>query len=287
MLRPDGLPSRLAGLDRTLVMGVLNVTPDSFSDGGRYLDVSDAVAHGRAMAADGADLVDVGGESTRPGAVRVPVGDEIARVVPVVRQLVAAGVAVSIDTMHAETAEAAISAGACLVNDVSGGLADPAMHAAVAGLGVPYVAMHWRGHSDHMDELARYGDVVADVRRELAERAASAIAAGIARERIVLDPGLGFAKDAPHNWALLGALPELLSDGFPVLVGASRKRFLGSLLADESGEPRPVQDRDDATDAVTALAAMQGVWAVRVHDVAGSRDAVRVVEAWRGSSNGH
>ena len=215
------------------------------------------------------------------------VGSPRGRVPYACRWVTRSGLAGSTDTMHAETAEAAISAGACLVNDVSGGLADPAMHAAVAGLGVPYVAMHWRGHSDHMDELARYGNVVADVRRELAERAASAIAAGIARERIVLDPGLGFAKDALHNWALLGALPELLSDGFPVLVGASRTRFLGSLLADESGEPRPVQDRDDATDAVTALAAMQGVWAVRVHDVAGSRDAVRVVEAWTGASNGH
>jgi dihydropteroate synthase len=180
-----------------------------------------------------------------------------------------------------------VEAGACLVNDVSGGLADPQMHAAVAGLAVPYIAMHWRGHSEHMHELARYDDVVADVLRELAERAGSAITAGVARERIVLDPGLGFAKDAPHNWALLAALPELLALGYPVLVGASRKRFLGALLADGAGEPRPVEERDDATDAVTALAALQGVWAVRVHDVAGSRDAVRVVQAWRGAGDVH
>ena len=280
-MRPDGLPESLAALRRTVVMGVLNVTPDSFSDGGRYLDSDAAIAHGLAMHAGGADIVDVGGESTRPGAVRIDADEEAARVVPVVTALAAAGVPVSIDTMRAETAAAAVQAGACLVNDVSGGLADPQMHAAVASLGVPYVAMHWRGHSDRMDELAQYDDVVVDVIRELRARAESAMAAGIEQRRIILDPGLGFAKEADHNWALLKGLPNLAAQGFPLLLGASRKRFLGSLLAGADGEPRPVEQRDQATDAVSAIAAAMGVWAVRVHDVSGSRDAVRVAEAWR------
>jgi dihydropteroate synthase len=280
-MRPEGLPASLAGLRRTVVMGVLNVTPDSFSDGGHFLDASAAVAHGAELHAAGADLVDVGGESTRPGAVRVPEADELDRVIPVVMGLVERGVPVSIDTMRAQTARAAVAAGACLVNDVSGGLADPAMHATVAELGVPYVAMHWRGHSDRMADLATYDDVVVDVIRELRARADDAMAAGIPQRRIILDPGLGFAKEADHNWALLKSLPTLAAQGFPLLLGASRKRFLGSLLADESGEPRPVDGRDSATDAVTAIAAALGVWAVRVHDVTGSRDAVRVAEAWR------
>ncbi len=268
-------------------MGVLNVTPDSFSDGGRYQDVSAAVAHGRDLHAQGADIVDVGGESTRPGAQRVPVGEELDRVLPVVSGLVEAGVPVSVDTMRAETALAAVAAGACLVNDVSGGLADPDMHAAVARLGVPYVAMHWRGHSDRMDDLATYDDVVVDVIGELRDRAEAAMAAGIPQRHIVLDPGLGFAKEADHNWALLKRLPNLAAQGFPLLIGASRKRFLGSLLADDDGVDRPVDERDRATDAVTAVAAAMGVWAVRVHDVAGSSDAVRVAEAWRrGSAHG-
>jgi dihydropteroate synthase len=280
-MRPDGLPESLATLRRTVVMGVLNVTPDSFSDGGRYLDADAAIAHGLAMHAAGADIVDVGGESTRPGASRIDVDEEAARVVPVVTALAAAGVPVSIDTMRAETAAAAVGAGACLVNDVSGGLADPQMHTTVASLGVPYVAMHWRGHSDRMDELAQYDDVVIDVIRELRARADSAMAAGIEQRRIILDPGLGFAKEADHNWALLKGLPNLAAQGFPLLLGASRKRFLGSLLAGADGEPRPVEQRDQATDAVSAIAAAMGVWAVRVHDVSGSRDAVRVAEAWR------
>lgn len=279
-MRPAGLPDALAGLTRTAVMGVLNVTPDSFSDGGRYLDVDAAVAHGREMHAAGADIVDVGGESTRPGATRVPLAEEQARVLPVVRGLAAVGVPVSIDTMWAETAQAAVAAGACIVNDVSGGLADAGMTGAVAALGVPYIAMHWRGHSERMQDLATYDDVVVDVTRELADRAAVAQAAGIPRDRIVLDPGLGFAKDADHNWALLQALPELMRQGFPVLIGASRKRFLGALLAEAGGEPRAVEGRDAATDAVTAIAASMGVWAVRVHDVSGSSDAVRVAAAW-------
>ena len=283
-MRPDGLPERLASLRRTVVMGVLNVTPDSFSDGGRFDDVDAAIAHGLALHEGGADLVDVGGESTRPGAQRVSADEEAARVLPVVGALAAAGVPVSIDTMRASTAVAAVAAGACVVNDVSGGLADAQMHAAVADLGVPYIAMHWRGHSESMDELAVYGDVVTDVIRELRARADAAMAAGIDQRRIILDPGLGFAKEADHNWALLKGLPNLAAQGFPLLIGASRKRFLGSLLAGADGEPRPVAERDAATDAVTAVAAAMGVWGVRVHDLAGSADAVRVAEAWRRGS---
>lgn len=288
-MRPDGLPERLSGLRRTVVMGVLNVTPDSFSDGGRFADAEAAVEYGISLQERGADIVDVGGESTRPGAQRVTADEEAARVLPVVRGLVDAGVLVSVDTMRARIAADAVAAGACLVNDVSGGLADPEMHAAVADLGVPYIAMHWRGHSSRMDELATYDDVVVDVIRELRERAEAAMAAGVPQRHIVLDPGLGFAKDGDHNWALLKALPNLAAQGFPVFIGASRKRFLGSLLADADGQPRAVDHRDAATDAVTAIAAALGVWGVRVHDVAGSSDAVRVAEAWRrgrGSTGG-
>jgi dihydropteroate synthase len=283
-LRPDGLPDALAALRRTVVMGVLNVTPDSFSDGGRFHSVDAAVAHGLALRDAGADIVDVGGESTRPGAQRVSAAQEADRVLPVVETLTAAGVLVSIDTMRAETASSAVRAGACLVNDVSGGLADPEMYAAVAEAGVPYIVMHWRGHSDRMDELTQYDDVVIDVIRELRARADAAMAAGLDQRRIILDPGLGFAKEADHNWALLKALPNLAAQGFPLLLGASRKRFLGSLLAAPDGEPRPVDQRDAAADAVTAIAAAMGVWGVRVHDVAGSSDAVRVAEAWRRGS---
>lgn len=278
--RPAGLPAPLADLERTAVMGILNVTPDSFSDGGLYLDPSAAVAHGIELHASGADLVDVGGESTRPGAQRVPVDEELRRVLPVIDGLAAAGVPVSIDTMRALTATEAVTAGACLVNDVSGGLADPAMYPAVATLGVPYVAMHWRGPSDVMAGLAHYDDVVADVVAELRARLDAAIEAGVDRDAVVLDPGLGFAKDADHNWQLLQRLDDLLALGQPVLVGASRKRFLGALLATD-GVPREMAERDRATDATSALAALQGVWAVRVHDVSGSIDAVRVAQAWR------
>lgn len=261
-------------------MGVLNVTPDSFSDGGLFHDPDRAVGHALELCRSGADIIDVGGESTRPGAVRVGTDEEQSRVLPVIARLVDAGVNVSIDTMNADTAVAAVEAGACIVNDVSGGLADPQMHVTVAGLSVPYIAMHWRGHSDRMASLAHYDDVVADVRAELSERVARAEAAGLPLDRIVLDPGLGFAKEADHNWALLRGLPELQELGFPLLIGASRKRFLGSLLIDNAGTPRPVDDRDMATDAITALAAAIGVWAVRVHDVNGSADAVRVAAAW-------
>lgn len=271
----------LPALDRPLVMGILNVTPDSFSDGGLHFSPTDAIAHGLALRAQGADLVDVGGESTRPGAQRIDADDELARVLPVIEALVAQGVPVSIDTMRAETACAAVAAGACVVNDVSGGLADAAMHAAVADLGVTYIAMHWRGHSTDMDDLATYTDVVTEVRDALLERVASAQAAGIARDHLVIDPGLGFAKKRDHNWQLLQALPELVATGYPVLVGASRKRFIGSLLEDADGEPRAFADRDAASDAVSALAAAAGAWGVRVHDVQRSRDAVLVGRAWR------
>ncbi|WP_157536371.1 dihydropteroate synthase [Kitasatospora mediocidica] len=272
----------LAHLDRCAVMGVVNVTPDSFSDGGLWLDPEAAVAHGLDLVARGADLVDVGGESTRPGAHRVTEQEELRRVVPVVRELAAAGVVVSVDTMRAAVAEQAVAAGARLVNDVSGGLADPAMAAVVAELGVPFVVMHWRGQSADMDRLAVYGDVVAEVAAELRERADALLASGVKEEQLILDPGLGFAKTTAHNWALLAGLDALTALGRPVLVAASRKRFLGTLLADpETGEPRPARQRDDATAAVSVLSARAGAWAVRVHDVAGTADAVRVVAAWQ------
>ncbi len=265
---------------RCVVMGILNVTPDSFSDGGRYLDRDDAVAHGVALRAQGADLVDVGGESTRPGAHRVDAPTEIARVVPVLRELAAGGVPCSVDTTRAAVAEAALEAGAIMVNDVSGGLADPAMASAVARGRVPWILMHWRGHSSRMGELASYQDVVADVRAELVARVDAAILAGVDPGALVLDPGLGFAKTAAHNWALLGNLDVLADLGFPVLVGASRKRFLGALLAGPDGTPRPVDGRDTATAVVSALAAVAGAWGVRVHDAAASRDAIAVAGAW-------
>lgn len=268
---------------RCRVMGVLNVTPDSFSDGDAYLDTAAAVRHGLAMLAAGADIVDVGGESTRPGAARVEETEERRRVEPVVRALAGAGAVVSIDTTRAAVAEAALAVGARMVNDVSGGVVDPAMAPLVATAGVPYVVMHSRGPSADMASRARYGDVVAEVAAELRERMAAALAAGVAADQIVLDPGLGFAKNAEHNWALLAHLPVLAELGRPLLVGASRKAFLGRLLASPEAA-RPPADRDAATCAVTTLAAYQGVWAVRVHDVGASVDAVRVVAALRAAA---
>ena len=262
-------------------MGILNVTPDSFSDGGRFLDRDGALAHGVALHAAGADLVDVGGESTRPGADRIAPEIESQRVLPVIRELVAQGVPVSIDTTRASVAEAAVEAGARVVNDVSGGLADPAMAATVAAAGVPWILMHWRGPSSVMNELAGYQDVLGEVRAELVARIDAAVLAGVDPGRLVLDPGLGFAKTASHNWALLRRLDVLLELGFPVLVGASRKRFLGELLADGDGTLRPTADRDPATAAVSALAAKAGAWGVRVHDVEASLDAVAVAAAWQ------
>ncbi len=263
---------------RPRVMGILNVTPDSFSDGGLWGDAESAVAHGLEMRAAGADLVDVGGESTRPGAVRPPLGEELDRVLPVVAALAESGVAVSVDTMRAEVARAAVDAGAVMVNDVSGGLADPDILGVVAATGAAYVAMHWRAHSDRMQSLASYdgsGGVVAAVCDELGQRLAAIDDAGLPRERVVLDPGLGFAKTAEHNWQLLRAWPELQTLGLPLLLGASRKSFLGSLLADEEGEPRPPTGREHAHAALVALLAPR-VWGFRVHDVAATRDALAV-----------
>ncbi|MCE0761386.1 dihydropteroate synthase [Pseudonocardia kujensis] len=277
----DRLEGRVPHPGRCVVMGILNVTPDSFSDGGRYLDREHAVAHGVAMRDAGADLVDVGGESTRPGAGRVDPPTERDRVVPVIRELVAEGVRVSVDTTRASVAEAAVEAGAIVVNDVSGGLADPHMAAAVAALRVPWILMHWRGHSDRMQELASYEDVIGEVRQELVARADAAVMAGVDPDRLILDPGLGFAKTAAHNWALLRRLDVLVALGFPVLVGASRKRFLGQLLADAEGKVRPPAGRDAATAAVSALAAHAGAWGVRVHDVESTMDAVAVSTAYR------
>jgi dihydropteroate synthase len=279
-----GVVTGLPRPGRCVVMGILNVTPDSFSDGGRFVDRDQAVAHGVAMRHAGADLVDVGGESTRPGAGRVEADVERDRVLPVVRELVAEGVPVSIDTTRAAVADAAVAAGATVVNDVSGGMADPAMGPAVAAAGVPWILMHWRGHSDRMNALARYDDVVTDVRDELVARVDAAVLAGVDPGRLVLDPGLGFAKTAVHNWALLHRLDVLVGLGFPVLVGASRKRFLGDLLADGEGVARVARGRDAATAAVSALAARDGAWGVRVHDVGGTLDAVQVAAAWRHGS---
>jgi dihydropteroate synthase len=262
-------------------MGVLNVTPDSFSDGGCFADAGSAIEHGLAMYAAGADYVDVGGESTRPGADRVDIDEECRRVLPVIRELSAAGMRTSVDTTRAEVAEAAIAAGATLVNDVSGGLADKNMADLVADAGVPWVLMHWRGHSREMYAAARYGDVVTEVCAELTARVEDVVAAGVAPEQLVLDPGLGFAKHAEHNWALLARLDRLVALGLPVLVGASRKTFLGKLLAAPDGTVRPAEQRDDATLATTVMAAQAGVWGVRVHDAAASVDAVRTVEAVR------
>jgi dihydropteroate synthase len=283
VIGPEGLPPTVA-TGRCLVMGVLNVTPDSFSDGGRWLDPEAAVAHGLAMVAEGADLVDVGGESTRPGAGRVPPDEEMRRVLPVVRRLAAAGIPVSIDTMHADVAEAALGAGAALVNDVSGGRWDPRMPCLLAEAKVPLVAMHWRGASDPQlrpahDDGARYQDVVAEVVAELRQGLDALSRAGVDPARVVLDPGLGFSKNAAHNWALLADLDTLVGIGSPVLIGASRKRFLGSLLAGPDGVPAPVEGRDAASAAVSTLAARAGVWCVRVHAVRPSVDAVRVAEA--------
>ncbi len=264
----------LPQIGRTLVMGILNVTPDSFSDGGEHLGFEAAIEHGRRLLADGADILDIGGESTRPGAERAPVEVELGRVLPVVRELARTGATISVDTMRAEVAAEAVAAGAALINDVSGGLADPEMLATVAELQVGYVAMHWRGHSTVMQQLTRYDDVVTDVAAELAGRRDAALAAGIPSERLVLDPGLGFAKTAAHNWALLARLDELLALGQPLLVGASRKRFLGELLAD-GDQLRPPRQRDAATTAITTLLAGR-VWGVRTHDVAAQRDAIAV-----------
>ena len=265
--------------ERTLVMGVVNVTPDSFSDGGEWFEPEAAIAHGIEVLAAGADIVDVGGESTRPGADRPSVAEELRRVVPVIEALSGRGAVVSVDTMRAEVAAAAVEAGAAIVNDVSGGLADPEMVPLVAGSGWPYIAMHWRGHSTQMQSRAVYGDVVGEVLDELSGRRDALLEAGIGADRLVLDPGLGFAKNADHNWALMAALPVLHGLGHPILLGASRKTFLGRLGRDEGAAPRPPAERDAETTATSVMAAMAGLWCVRVHDVASTVRALSVVQA--------
>jgi dihydropteroate synthase len=294
--------TQLPAQDRCLVMGVVNVTPDSFSDGGQWYGADAAIAHGLDLAAQGADIVDVGGESTRPGAQRIDEAEELRRIGPVVTELVRAGLTVSIDTMRARVAEFALDAGAQLVNDVSGGLADPDMPRLVAAAGVSYVVVHWRGYSHDMYARAVYADVVTEVRDELAKRVDAVMQAGVDPANIVIDPGLGFGKRPEHNWPLLARLAELgtLAGGtFPVLIGASRKGFIGKLLAAAAGNepgnepgneqrtPRtlapPVFGRDQATVAITALAAAAGAWCVRVHQVPPNADAVLVAAAWRRS----
>jgi dihydropteroate synthase len=262
-----------------VVMGVLNVTPDSFSDGGRYAHLDDAVSHALQMRAEGADLVDVGGESTRPGAERVDPDIECARVLPVIRVLAAEGVPMSIDTSRARVAQAALEAGAEIVNDVSGGLADPDMARVVADARCPWILMHWRGHSRRMGELAVYHDVVKEVCAELTDRVDAAVAAGVSPDRLILDPGLGFAKTPEHTWRLAAHLRDVVALGYPVLVGSSRKSHLGRLLADGDGTARPTDERAAATIATTVLFAAAGAWGVRVHEVRGNVDAIKVWKA--------
>lgn len=260
-------------------MGVVNVTPDSFSDGGRWFDTTTAVKRGLDLVAQGADLIDVGGESTRPGATRVDEAEELRRVIPVVRGLAAEGVTVSVDTMRASVAEQSLVAGAALVNDVSGGLADPAMIPAVAAAGAPFVVMHWRGFLEGGTIQGVYADVVSEVADELRARVEAVLEGGIAADKVIVDPGLGFSKGADHDLALLARLDRVLDLGHPVLVAASRKRFLGRVLAGPDGAPPPARERDAATAAVSALAARAGAWAVRVHEVRATADAVRVTRA--------
>jgi len=270
MRRPSSLPSP----DRCLVMGIVNVTPDSFSDGGLFATHESAIRHGLELVNEGADIVDVGGESTRPGAARVSEKIELRRVIAVVKRLADAGVVVSVDTMRARVAAEAVAAGAMMVNDVSGGLADEAMPRLVAQLGVPYVVTHWRGHGRDMQQRAVYGDVVAEVRLELSRRLDALVAAGVAREQIVLDPGIGFAKEADHSWSLLDALPAIAEIGRPLLVGASRKSLLSDLEPDAQRRTTRA-DRDSATAAITALVA-RDAYCVRVHAVRANAVAVRV-----------
>lgn len=264
--------------ERPAIMGIVNVTPDSFSDGGRWYDEDAAVAHGLELVAQGATLVDVGGESTRPGAHRPDEEEEVRRVVPVVRRLADEGVAVSVDTMRTRVAAAAVEAGAAVINDVSGGLAEPEIASVVAGSDIPFVVMHWRGHSTDMYAAASYDDVVGEVCTELEQRVEVLLAAGLGEHQLVLDPGIGFAKTAEHNWELLAGLERVVALGRPVLLGTSRKGFLGK-VGRAVGAERPPVERDTATAVTTALAARTGVWAVRVHDVVASVDALDVVDA--------
>lgn len=239
-------------------MGILNVTPDSFADGGRHDTYEKAVAHGLEMIAEGVDIIDIGGESTRPGAARVSAAEEQSRVIPVIEKLTQSGVPISIDTMRAETAELAITAGASIVNDVSGGLADDLMLETVAEMGCPYILMHWRGHSKDMDSRATYADVVAEVIAELNTQISAALKSGIAKNNLIIDPGLGFSKDAAQSWEILNRIEEITNLGFPVLIGGSRKRFLGGETPDE---------REQATIELTKSLLAKNIWGVRVHSV--------------------
>jgi dihydropteroate synthase len=248
-----------------IVMGILNVTPDSFADGGRHNDFEAAVNHAHEMLAEGVDIIDIGGESTKPGVERVSEEEELARVIPVIKELAKTGARISIDTMRASTARAAIKAGAQIINDVSGGLADPEMLPTAAQLGVPYIAMHWRGHSKDMNSRAVYGDVVKDVISELQERISAALDAGITKKNLMIDPGIGFAKDAQHNWEIIDSIDEFVALGYPVLVGGSRKRFLGGDNPDE---------REAATIELTKRLSTSGIWGVRVHSVKAHKDVL-------------
>jgi len=271
-------PYRPIGLSRPRIMGIVNVTPDSFSDGGHYIEVDAAIAHGEALVAAGAQLVDVGGESTRPGAERVTAREEQRRVLPVIEGLADRGIPVSVDTMNASTALAAAELGALIINDVSAGLADPGMARVAAETGLHYIASHWRGPSAPGQSAApstSYGNVLRDVRNELKNRAAELIVNGVRPDRIILDPGIGFAKTADQNWQLLANIAALGTIGYPVLIGASRKRFLGALVATDA----PTSARDAATATISALAAQAGVWGVRVHNVAATKEALDVWEA--------
>ncbi|AOZ73181.1 dihydropteroate synthase [Boudabousia tangfeifanii] len=259
----------------TAVMGILNVTPDSFSDGGRHFSLKDALAGAERLLAEGATLIDVGGESTRPGSTRIPSSEEQDRIMPVIKELVAGGAVVSVDTLHADTAAKAIEAGAQIINDVSGGLYDDQMGKVVAGSPAYYICQHWRGTPDTMDQLASYEDVTAEVKAELDERLAELFAAGVVPEQIILDPGLGFAKNPQQCWQLLAQLPELQAMGYPILIGASRKRFVGQIPGVEGGPT----ERDLPTAVISAWCAQHQIWAVRVHDVRSSVIAINTVRS--------
>lgn len=262
-----------------VIMGILNVTPDSFSDGGKYADLPAAIAAAEAMVDQGAAIIDVGGESTRPGAERISEETELSRVIPVITELVARGIYVSIDTMRAEVARVAVKAGAKMVNDVSGGLSDPEMLPTVAELGVPIVLMHWRGPSKTMQENIVYGDVVTDVCTELSQQVQRALDCGIPKNHIIVDPGIGFGKTFEHNWELLHQTDQLQALGYPVLIGVSRKRFLGALLQDAHGVPRNEQQRDVASAVLAAQILRRGIWGIRVHDVQATKDAYLALTA--------
>jgi dihydropteroate synthase len=275
----------MVNFTRPLIMGVINITPDSFSDGGQFLDSSEAVKHAMELVREGANIIDLGGESTRPGALRIKIDEEQARVLPVIEALMqstefkASGAIISIDTMNAQTAALAVAAGAAIVNDVSGGLADEQMFAELKNLKCKFIVSHWRGFSETMDSLNNYTSVAKDVAEELIERVAKAEAAGISRDRLIIDPGLGFAKDIAQNWHLVARLDELEKLELPILVGASRKRFLAGALEPQDAAGVSNQRRDLATAVLTALLLQRKLWGVRVHNVATTLDAIKVVEA--------